>query len=320
MVKDNNQILEWKNLIFEKLGALFGLLFLVLVLSFVSPYFLTVNNLSNVLQQASINALVASGMLLTILTAGIDLSVGSVLALSISIGGISIINHGINPVIGILIVLLVGVLAGLTNGLLLTKLNLPHPFISTLGMMNIARGLAIIVTGASPVTGFPDWVQFIGSGFIGVVPVSFIVVIGVVIFFHFFLNRTTLGRHIYAVGGNLEAAKLSGIDTDKVLTWVYTISGFMAAMGGVLLMGKVNAAYPNAGLMYELDAIAAVIIGGASFLGGVGNIWGTLIGAMILAVIRNGLNLIGVSPDLQTVVIGSVIIVAVYIDVLRRKN
>jgi len=320
MEKANNDLVKWKNIIFEKLGALFGLLFLVIVLSFISPYFLTVNNITNVLQQASINALVASGMLLAILTAGIDLSVGSVLALSISIGGLSIVNYGINPVIGILIVLAVGAAAGLTNGLLLTRLNLPHPFISTLGMMNVARGLALIVTNSSPVSGLPGWVQFIGSGYIGVIPFSFILVIAVVVFFHFFLNKTTLGRHIYAVGGNPEAARLSGIDTKKVLTWVYTISGLMAGMGGIVLMGRVNAAYPNAGLMYELDAIAAVIIGGASFLGGVGTIWGTLIGAMIIAVIRNGLNLLGVAASLQTVVLGTVIIVAVYIDVLRRKK
>ena len=245
----NNDFVKWKNIIFEKFGAVFGLLFLVIVLSFLSPYFLTVNNLTNILQQASINALVASGMLLVILTAGIDLSVGSVLALSISVGGISIVNYGVNPVLGILIVLAVGAAAGLTNGLLLTKLNLPHPFIATLAMMNIARGLALIVTNSSPVSGLPEWVQFIGSGYIGVIPFSFIVVIAVMIIFHFFLNKTTLGRHIYAVGGNIEAAKLSGINTDKVLTWVFTISGFMAAMGGIVLMGRVNAAYPNAGLM-----------------------------------------------------------------------
>ncbi|TDO93950.1 monosaccharide ABC transporter membrane protein (CUT2 family) [Halanaerobium saccharolyticum] len=320
MEKTNNDFVKWKNIIFEKFGAIFGLLFLVIALSFLSPYFLTVNNITNVLQQASINALVASGMLLAILTAGIDLSVGSVLALAISIGGISIVNYGINPVIGILIVLAVGAAAGLINGLLLTKLNLPHPFISTLAMMNVARGLALIVTDASPVSGLPEWIQFIGNGYIGQIPFSFILVIAVAIFFHFFLNKTTLGRHIYAVGGNPEAARLSGIDTKKVLTWVYTISGIMAGMGGIVLMGRVNAAYPNAGLMYELDAIAAVIIGGASFLGGVGTIWGTLIGAMIIAVIRNGLNLLGVAASLQTVVLGIVIIVAVYIDVLRRKK
>ncbi|SFL83838.1 ABC transporter permease [Halanaerobium salsuginis] len=311
---------NWRKLLFDKLGSLLGLIVLMIILTFASPYFLTVNNLTNVLQQASINALVASGMLLAILTAGIDLSVGSVLALSISVSGIVIINFGLNPVLGILACLFVGGTAGMTNGLLLTKLRLPHPFIATLGMMNVARGLALIITGASPVSGFPDWIQFIGSGYIGPIPFSFILVIVAVIIFHYFLNRTTLGRHIYAVGGNIEAARLSGIDTDRVLTWVYTISGFMAAMGGIVLMGKVNAAYPLAGLSYELDAIAAVIIGGASFLGGVGTIWGTLIGAMIIAVIRNGLNLLGVSPDLQTVVIGAVIIGAVYIDVLRRQK
>ncbi|HBG02173.1 MAG TPA: sugar ABC transporter permease, partial [Firmicutes bacterium] len=270
--------------------------------------------------QSAINSLVASGMLLAILTAGIDLSVGSVLALSISVSGILIVNMGWNSVLGVLCGLGVAALAGMTNGLVLTKLRLPHPFISTLGMQNVARGLALIITGASPISGFPKWIQFIGAGFVGRIPFSFIMVLFTAVSFHLFLNRTTLGRHIYAVGGNIEAARLSGIDTNKVRICVYTISGIMAGIAGLTLMGRVNAAYPLAGLAYETDAIAAVIIGGASFMGGVGNIWGTLIGAITIAVIRNGLNLLGVSPDAQTIVIGLVIIGAVFIDVLRRRR
>ncbi|AGB42384.1 permease component of ribose/xylose/arabinose/galactoside ABC-type transporters [Halobacteroides halobius DSM 5150] len=315
----NGEGIEWKELLFDKLGPLLGLILLMGILSVASPYFLSISNLMNVAQQASINALIASGELLAILIAGIDLSVGSVLALSICVGGVAI-KAGVSPLVGILIILATGALVGTINGLLLTKLNLPHPFISTLGMMNIARGLALIVTDSSPVSGFSDVITFIGVGQVGIVPFSVILVLIMAVIFYYFLNKTSLGRHIYAVGGNIEAARLSGINTDKVRTIVFTIAGLMAAMGGLVLMGRVNSAYPLAGLKYELNAIAAVIIGGASFFGGIGTIWGTMIGAMIIAVIRNGLNLLGVSADIQTVVIGVVIIAAVYVDVLRQRD
>ncbi len=184
--------------------------------------------------------------------------------------------------------------------------------------LNECKGLALIATKASPISGFPPIIQYLGSAFLGPVPVSFILVIVVYVVFHIFLTRTATGRYIYAVGGNKEAARLSGINVDAILITVYTLSGLMAAMGGLILTGRVNAAYPLAGLAYETDAIAAVIIGGASFMGGVGTVWGTLIGAMIMAVLRNGLNLLGVSAEWQTVAIGAVIIGAVYVDVIRR--
>ncbi|HBE80832.1 MAG TPA: sugar ABC transporter permease [Firmicutes bacterium] len=311
--------INWRN-IFNKLGTLLGLVILMIILSIATPYFFTVKNLMNVAQQSAINALVSAGMLLTILSAGIDLSVGSVLALSICVTGLAINNFHVNPVVGFIFGIACGALFGLVNGLLLTKLHLPHPFISTMGTQNIARGLALFITGASPISGFPNWIQFIGAGYIWGIPFSFLLVAVMVVVFHIFLTRTTLGRQIYAVGGNKEAARLSGINTDRVLIWIYAISGLMAAIAGMVLLGRVNAAYPLAGLQYESDAIAAVIIGGASFMGGIGTIWGTLIGAMIIAVIRNGLNLLGVAPDMQTVVVGAVIIGAVFIDVLRRRG
>ena len=302
-----------------KFGSLLGLLILGVILSIASSHFLTGPNLMNIARQSAINSLISVGMLLTILTAGIDLSVGSVLALSIMFMGVATVKWGINPYLAMILSLGLGLFLGLLNGLMLTKLHLPHPFISTMGMKNIARGLALIITAASPISGFPKSVPYIGAEFIGPVPVSFILVILVFIAFHIFLNRTAQGRYIYAVGGNLEAARLSGINVNKTLLLVYTLSGFMAALGGLVLAGRVNAAFPLAGLDYETDAIAAVIIGGASFMGGSGTVWGTLIGAMIMAVLRNGLNLLGVSADMQTVVIGAVIIGAVYVDVLRVK-
>ncbi len=303
----------------KKMGSLLGLVGLSLVLTFASPYFLTMDNIMNVARQSAINSLIAIGMLLAILTAGIDLSVGSILALSTVMMGIVVVKLGMSPIIGVLVCLGIGVLLGWLNGIMLTKMSLPHPFISTLGTMNVARGLALIVTAASPISNFPTSIQFLGAAFIGPIPVSFILVLVVYAVFHVFLNYTTVGRHIYAVGGNPEATRLSGISIDKVLIIVYTISGLMAALGGLVLVGRVNSAYPLAGLGYEFDAIAACIIGGASFMGGEGTVWGTLIGSMIMAVLRNGLNLLSVSAEMQTVAIGIVIILAVYIDVLRHK-
>nr|WP_100332035.1 ABC transporter permease [Bacillus xiapuensis] len=304
----------------NRFGPLFGLIGLSAVLAVLSPSFLQMDNMMNIARQSSINALLALGMLLPILTAGIDLSVGSVLAFSIVVAGIVTVNWGLPPIVGFFACLIVGALAGWLNGILLTKLRLPHPFISTLGTMNVFRGLALIITAASPIFGFPYLMNFAGQESIGILPVSFLLVIAAYIVFHIFLTRTATGRYIYAIGGNKEAARLSGIPVDRVLIIVYTLSGLMAAIGGLVLIGRTNSASPIAGLMYELDAIAAVIIGGASFLGGVGTVWGTLIGAMIIAVLRNGLNLLGTSSDLQTVVIGIVIILAVYVDVLRRRG
>lgn len=319
--KERFQLSERKSLkgTISKFGSLLGLLLLCAVLAFSTTDFLTIKNIMNIAMQSSINSLIAVGMLLTILTAGIDLSVGSMLALSTCVMAIGRTKWNLNPIIAIIFCLAIGALLGFCNGIMLTKLKLPHPFISTLGMKNVARGLALIVTAASPISGFPKSIQYFGSGFIGAIPVSFILVIIVFSLFHIFLNRTAQGRYIYAVGGNTEASKLSGINVNKTLILVYTICGTMAALGGIVLVGRVNAAFPLAGLDYDLDAIAACIIGGASFMGGSGTVWGTLIGAMIMAVLRNGLNLLGVSADLQTVAIGAVIIAAVYVDVLRRQ-
>jgi Ribose/xylose/arabinose/galactoside ABC-type transport systems, permease components len=303
----------------SKFGSVLGLVLLCIVLSVISSDFLTVKNIMNITSQASITCLISMGMLLAILTAGIDLSVGSMLALSSCLMGIAIVKWNWNPLLAILLCLVMGLFLGLINGLLLTKLRLPHPFISTMGMKNVARGLALIITAASPISGFPKSILYLGSGFIGVVPVSFILVIIVCAGFYIFLNRTAQGRHIYAVGGNKEAAKLSGVNVDKTLVVVYTIAGLMSALAGIVLAGRVNAAFPLAGLEYDSDAIAACIIGGASFMGGSGTVGGTLIGAFIMAILRNGLNLLGVSPDVQTVAIGAVIIGAVYVDVLRNS-
>jgi ribose transport system permease protein len=285
-----------------------------------SPRFLTIDNLSNVAAQATVTAVISVGGFLAILTAGIDLSVGSILALSIMMMGIFSVTMGIDPYISMLLCLLVGSLIGLFNGLLLTKLKLPHPFISTMGTKYIARGFALAVTAAAPISGFALPIQFLGSQSIGPVPFSAVLVAILYFCMYMFLSRTAMGRHIYAVGGNVEASRLSGINVDRVLCVVYTISGFTSALAGIVLVGRVNAAYPLAGLDYETDAIAAVIIGGASFSGGVGKIGNTIIGVLVIAVLRNGLNLLNVDSAYQTVAIGVVIILAVYLDVVRQRK
>lgn len=307
-----------------RFGALFGLIILVVFLSITSPTFLTVGNLSNVARQATVNALLSIGLLLAIITAGIDLSVGSVLALSMSALALFAITWGVNAYVSMLVCLLVGLGVGAINGLLLTKLHLPHPFIATLGTLNVARGIALVITGAAPISGFDragaDPVLFLGAGSLGPVPIAFIVVLVVYIGFHIFLTRTTIGRHIFAVGGNVVSARLSGINVDRTLLIVYSLSGLMAGLAGLMLAGRTNSGYPTAALGAELDAISAVIIGGASFFGGVGTVWGTAIGVVFITVLRNGLVLLQVPIEWQTVAIGSVIILAVYVDVLRQRR
>jgi ribose transport system permease protein len=300
-------------------GIVLSLLLLCLILTILSPRFLTVDNLMNVASQASVNAIVSIGLFLAILTSGIDLSVGSILALSTMGMGILAVKLGFNPVLSLILCLVFGALLGLINGLMLTKLRLPHPFISTMGMKQMARGIALAITAAQPISGFHPSITFFGSARAGPIPVSFFLVAVLYIGMYLFLSRTAMGRYIYAVGGNKEASRLSGINVSGVLNLVYAISGFMAAMAGIVLVGRVDSAYPLAGTDYESDAIAAVIIGGASFFGGVGKIGNTIVGVLIIAVLRNGLNLLNVNSALQTFTIGAVIIVAVFIDVLRQQ-
>ena len=314
----------------EKLGTVLALLILIVVFWAVMPdKFPRIGNIMNILKQASINCLIASGMLCALITAGIDLSVGSNCVLCTCTIGVLVQNFGVtNALILAICGLAVSTFAGFINGTLLTRLDLPHPFVSTMGMKNVLLGVALVITGSKSI-GFTntgvDALMWIGGGsvfkfgtFPGI-PVSFILVILVFILFDIFLKKSALGRQIYCCGGNPEAARLSGIPSKNVLTFVYALSGFMAGLAGVVSVGRLASANANAGTTYDNDAIAACIVGGASFTGGKGTIWGTLIGAMIMAVIRNGLNLMGPSNDLQYIVIGAVIILAVTIDVVRNK-
>lgn len=306
-----------------KLGPLIALIILSTILTIATKgKFIAWSNISNLFRQVPIVALMASGMLIVILTGGIDLSAGALLAISTAVMGVLMKSYGIqSPIILILAGILTGTAFGVLNGVLLTKLRLPHPFISTLGTKNVCRGLALLITGAAAIGNFPKQVLFIGATDINLgvvkIPMSFFLVLVVCVLFHVFLTQTPLGRKIYSIGGNREAARLAGINTDRVLVFCYAASGFMCALAGLVFVGRMNSAVPLASLEGDLDAIAACIIGGASFSGGKGNIWGTLIGAMMITVIRNGCNLLGVSSDLQQIVIGVVIVVAVFIDVVR---
>ncbi|MGD1816598.1 MAG: ABC transporter permease [Pleomorphochaeta sp.] len=301
-------------------GIIMSLIVLCIVITILAPRFITIANLKNVLSQATVNAIIAIGEFLAILTAGIDLSIGSILAFSIMMLGIFAVNLQLNPILAMVLALAVGAAFGFFNGFLLTKFKLPHPFISTIGTKMIGAGLALAVTNAMPISGFAPSIQFIGSSSFGILPVSVILVVIVYVCMYIFMNRTATGRYIYAVGGNKEATRLSGINVNKVLLIVYSLSGLFAALAGIVLVGRVNAAYPLAGKDYETDAIASVIIGGASFAGGVGQIQNTIIGVLIIAVLRNGLNLLNVDSAYQTVAIGVVIILAVYLDVLRNQS
>lgn len=311
----------------ESYGILIVVVVMMLVLAAIRPdVFLSAQNLTNILKQNASLALLALGMLVVIITAGIDLSVGSTMALSMVT--IAIVSRaGVPWPLVLLIGPAVGLAVGWVNGVGLTWLRLPHPFIMTLGTLNIARGLTFLITNGAPVSGLQPEVRYLGQAYFdfGIfappagMPASLIVVAVCAFALWFFLTRTSMGRHIYAIGGNPHAARVSGINVDGVLVVVYMICGFFAGLAGLLLAGRTDSGFPNAGIGIELDAIAAVIIGGASFFGGRGTVLGVLAGVLIMGILRNGLNINNVSAFWQQILIGLVIIIAVYIDVLRRR-
>jgi ribose transport system permease protein len=302
----------------RQLGTLSGLLGLIVVLWILTPHFLTVSNLLNVAQQATIIAIIAVGMTFVIITGGIDLSVGSVLAFA-GVVMANALQSGVPLPLALLIGLGIGLLCGVINGLLITIGRLP-PFIATLGMMSVARGAALMFTEGRPISGFPEGLRSIATGEILRIPAPVVIMIVVYLIAHFVLKRTKLGRYTYAIGGNEEAALLSGINVRLNKTLVYGIAGLLSGLAAILLTARLNSAQPIAGMNYELDAIAATVIGGTSLLGGEGTVSGTLIGALIMAVLRNGLNLLSVSSFFQQVVIGSVIIFAVLIDMALKRR
>lgn len=301
-------------------GPLGGLILLGVVMTILSPYFLTFDNVFNVGTQIAVVAILALGQTFVIVSGGIDLSVGSVLGLSgIVFGWATVVANQPLPV-ALALGLGAGAVAGLTNGLLITLGNLP-PFIATLAMLSAARGLALVISGGQPLNPIPDAIQTLGSGdLFGFIPLPVILMLIMWALTIGILRSTYAGRCMYAIGGNEEASRLSGINVSRQKLFIYTLSGFFAAIAGVLLAARLASAQPQAGFTFELDAIAAVVIGGASLAGGVGTASGTLVGALILGVLRNGLNLLNVSAFWQQVVIGVVIALAVMTDTLRRRK
>lgn len=282
-----------------------------------SPDFLRVNNIFNVLRQVSINALIAYGMTFVILTGGIDLSVGSILALSSALTA-GMLAGGTDPILALLIGLLAGTAMGAVNGLIITKGKVA-PFIATLATMTIFRGLTLVYTEGRPITGLSDAVSFqmLGKGYFLGIPFPVVTMLVSYGLLYFILRKTTFGRGVYAIGGNEEASLLSGLRVDRIKIGVYSLAGLLSALAGITLTSRLNSAQPTAGASYELDAIAAVVLGGTSLSGGRGWIFGTLVGALIIGVLNNGLNLLNVSSFYQQVVKGGVILLAVLLD--RKK-
>ncbi|MED1420817.1 ribose ABC transporter permease RbsC [Bacillus smithii] len=302
---------------FSKLGPLIALVLLFVVVAILNPSFLAPLNILNLLRQVSINALIAFGMTFVILTGGIDLSVGSMLALSSALMAGMIVS-GMDPILAIIVSVLLGTLMGMFNGLLITKGKMA-PFIATLATMTIYRGLTLVYTDGNPITGLGNHYTFqlFGQGYFLGIPVPAITMIITFAILWFVLHKTSFGRKTYAIGGNEKAAIISGIQVNRVKWMIYGLAGMMSALAGAILTSRLNSAEPTAGTAYEMDAIAAVVLGGTSLSGGRGRIFGTLIGALIIGTLNNGLNLLGVSSFYQQVVKGVVILIAVLID--RRK-
>ena len=320
--------------LFQKFAALASLLALTLVFSFVSQAFLGLGNALTVALQVTSIAYLGIGATCVIITGGIDLSVGSVLALSGVVAAL-LVKMGVPVPIGMLAGVLVGAMCGWVNGICITRMGLP-PFIATLGMMLVARGVALQITGARPVSGLGDAFGELGNGalfrisrigadgfpdtvFPGI-PYPVVIMLALFVAISILLARTSLGRHIYAVGSNAEAARLSGVNVQGVKLFTYVLSGLLAGLTGCVLMSRLVTAQPNEGVMYELDAIASAVIGGTSLMGGVGTVSGTAIGAFVIGVLRNGLNMNGVSSFIQQIIIGVVILGTVWIDQLRNRK
>lgn len=305
--------------VYNKYGTILILLFLIAIVTIVSPNFLAMNNIMNILQQISVNGLIALGMTFVILTAGIDLSVGSILALSGMVLGMMILS-GVNEVLAILIVLVLGAVLGFTNGFFISKVKL-EPFIVTLATMTMFRGITLIISDGIPamgVTASAPILDFLSQGKLFGVPIPTIIFLVVFLVLMVLLQNTVFGKGVYAIGGNEEVARLSSVPTDKIKTSVYVISGIMSAFAGIILTSRLSSSQPTAGVGFELDAIAAVVIGGTSLAGGRGRIFGTLIGVLIIGVINNGLNIMGVSAFYQQFIKGLIILIAVVLD--RKSN
>ncbi|MCW0982754.1 ribose ABC transporter permease [Agrobacterium sp. BT-220-3] len=289
-----------------------GLIVVSILMGLASDNFFSVNNIMNVLRQVSVVGILAVGMTFVILTGGIDLSVGAVMALVGTLSAGLMVNTGLSPAVALPAGFFIGLGIGIFNGALVAWGKMPA-IIVTLATMGMARGLGLIYSGGYPVSGIPSWISWFGVGRIGVVPVPVVIMVVIYAVAWVLLQRTAFGRHVYALGGNELAARLSGVKTQRVKLAVYGISGVTAAFAALILTGRLMSGQPNAGVGFELDAIAAVVLGGTAIAGGRGLILGTLIGAVLLGILNNGLNLVGINPYLQDVIKGAIILLAIYI-------
>lgn len=306
--------------ILNKYGIYLVLLIMIVFLSFMSKTFFTTSNFLNILRQVSISGILAMGMTFILVTGGIDLSVGSVLALAGVLGATFAHEEPHYPIILCLVVGIgVGILCGCVNGLLVSRTTI-NPFIVTMGMMTIARGLALLYTNGRPVTGQSKQFSFLGRGVVG--PVTFPVILFILVcaISIIILHKSRLGKYIFAVGGNEQSAIVSGISVAKIKLFVYVYGGALCGLAGLLLASRTNAATPNAGDGYELDAIAAAVIGGTSTSGGKGGVYGTIVGALIMTILSNGMDILNVSSYIQQIVKGVIIIGAVFVDQLNKKG
>jgi ribose transport system permease protein len=311
---------SWASKLIGVQGPLIGLVALCFLFSFASSAFLSFRNLLNVLDQVTVLGIMSLGMTAVIILGGIDLSVGSVLAFSMMALGWFSHDCNLPLVVAIVIALLIGGLCGWVNGLLVTRAKLPA-FIATLSMMTITRGLANIITDGRQIVGYPDWFDsFATHRYFAFLSLTVALALVLIVAGWIFLRYRATGRGLYAIGGSAEVARLAGLRVRQMTTWVYVASGLLSGLAGIVLASRLDSSQPSAGLGYELDAIAAVVIGGASLSGGVGGIGGTVVGVLIIGVLHNGLNLTGVSPFIQQVVIGVVIALAVSSDTLRRRG
>ncbi len=300
------------------LGMLITLFVLAAFFTIMSKNFLTGSNILNVLRQISMNAIIAFGMTYVILIGGIDLSVGSIVAVA-QTAAVGMMMNGVDIPISILFGVAAGGVLGLTNGAVIAKIKVP-PFIATLAMMTIARGLAYVYTGGRPMRFDNETFYSLGNGYIGPLPIPVIIMIVCLIITSYVLNKTKFGRHVYAIGGNREAARFSGVHLTRIELVVYSLSGLMAGLSGVILAARMSSAQPISGQGFELDAIAAVVLGGTSLAGGVGTVGGTIIGALVIGVLNNGLNLIQVPFYWQLIIKGLVIILAVTVDTVKKNG
>lgn len=306
----------------NRIRPLIGLIIFSVLISFASPRFLTKSNLLNVFRQTSINAIIAAGMTFVILTGGIDLSVGSILGFSGAIAA-GLLAGGVNIFFAILAALIIGAVAGMFNGIIITKGKV-QPFIATLAMMILLRGATLVYTSGRPIpvpaaTTSPIF-RKIGAGYVAGIPIPIFIMAIIFLICYVVLTQTKFGRHLYAVGGNEKAAKLSGINTDRIKVLAYTISGMLASIAGLIVTSRLSSAQPTAGDGYELDAIAAVVLGGTSLVGGQGSILGTIIGALIIGILNNALNLLDVQSYYQMIAKAVVILVAVLLDKKEKEN